>query len=103
MTVSYSKNAGLAPDVDLTLMLRRRAHRLASVLEREAHRLALKLKCEATQACVLMLKCDSEIRVLKSSMTIAFSIERDPCIVLSMKFAFEIGTRPLHLRDSRLS
>ena len=32
MTDSYSRNAGLALNADLTLMLRHRAHRLASVL-----------------------------------------------------------------------
>ena len=36
MTGSYSKNAGLALNADLTLMLRREAHRLTSVLERGA-------------------------------------------------------------------
>jgi len=46
-------------------MLRRRAHRLASVLERGAHRLALKLKLEVlkrgvTQARILMLKRNPE-------------------------------------------
>jgi len=74
------------------MMLRRGAHRLASVLEREAHMLALKLKREATQACVLMLKRDPEVRVLKSSMIITLGIERDLCIVLLMKSAFEVGT-----------
>ena len=61
---------GLALDADLALMLRGGAHKLASVLKRGAHRLALKLKREATQACVLMLKCDFKVRVLKSSMTL---------------------------------
>ena len=36
MADSYSRNVGLALDADLTLMLRRGAHRLASVLERGA-------------------------------------------------------------------
>ena len=59
MVVSYSRNAGLALDADLTLMLRcgahmlasvleRGAHMLASVLERGAHTLALKLKRDAS-------------------------------------------------------
>ena len=54
----------LTLDTDLTLMLKRGAHRLASVLEHEVHRLALKLKREATQACVLMLKRDPKVRDL---------------------------------------
>ena len=66
---------------------------LASMMEHEAHSLALKLKREITQACILMLKRDPEVRVLKSSTTIAFGTERDPRVVLLMKFAFEIGTR----------
>ena len=86
MTVSYNRNAGLALDADLTLILKRGAQRLASVLEHGAHRLGLKLKREATQACILMLKCDPEVRVLKSSMTIAFGTERDPRVVLLMKY-----------------
>jgi len=36
MADSYSRNAGFALDTDLTLILRREAHRLASVLERGA-------------------------------------------------------------------
>jgi len=36
MTGSYNRNAGLALNADLTLMLRRGAHNLASVLERGA-------------------------------------------------------------------
>ena len=83
MAVSYSKNAGLALDTDLALMLRSGAHRLVSVLECGAHKLALKLKvkllrlafvlkCEATHACVLMLKRDPEVCVSKNNMTIAF-------------------------------
>ena len=36
MADSYNKNVGLALGADLTLMLRRPAHKLASVLEREA-------------------------------------------------------------------
>ena len=52
MVVSYSRNTGLALDADLVLMLRRGAHRLASMLECGAHRLALKLKREASQACI---------------------------------------------------
>ena len=66
-------------------MLRRGAHRLASVLERGAHRLALKLKREGTQTYVLILKRNSDVRVLKRSTTIAFSTERDPRVVLLMK------------------
>ena len=58
MAVSYSRNVGLALDVDLALMLRRGAYMLTSMLECEAHRLALKLKHEAMQACILMLKRD---------------------------------------------
>ena len=50
--VSHSRNAGLMLDVDLALMLRRGAHRLAFVLECGAHRLSLKLKREASQACI---------------------------------------------------
>ena len=80
-------------------MLRRGAHRLASVLKHGAHRLALKLRREATHACILMLKRDPEVRVLKSSTTIAFGIERDPRILLLMKSAFEIGMR-LWLRSA---
>jgi len=38
--------------LDLTLMLRHRAHRLTSVLVRGVYRLTLKLKCEASQACI---------------------------------------------------
>jgi len=45
MAVSYNRNAGLALDADLTLMLRRAAHMLASVLE-ELLRLAFELKRE---------------------------------------------------------
>jgi len=66
-------------------MLRRGAHVLAFVLKQETHRLALKLKHKATQVCILMLKYDSEVCILKSSMTIAFSTERDPRAVLLMK------------------
>ena len=44
MAVSYNKNAGLALDADLTLMLRRGAHRLASVLEAELLRLTFESK-----------------------------------------------------------
>jgi len=58
---------------------------LVSVLKHETHRLALKLKWKATQACVLTLKYDSEVCVFKSSMTIAFSTEREPRVVLLMK------------------
>ena len=36
MTDSYSRNAGLALNADLTPILRRRAHMLASVLEHGA-------------------------------------------------------------------
>ena len=79
-------------DADLTLILRRGAHRLVSVLERGAHSLALKLKCDAMQACIFMLKCDPEVRILKSRMTIAFGTERDLPVVLLMKSAFEVGT-----------
>ena len=71
---------------DLALMVRRGAHGLAFMLECEAHRFALKLKREATQVCVLMLKCDPEVRVLKSSTTIAFDTERDRRAVLLMKY-----------------
>ena len=39
-------------DVNLALMLRHGAHKLASMLERGAHRLAFKLKHEASQACI---------------------------------------------------
>ena len=67
-----------------------RAHRLASC---GAHKLALKLKREATQACILMLKHDPKVRVLKSNTTIAFGTERDSRAVLLMKFAFEVRTR----------
>ena len=61
-------------------------HRLASVLEREAHKLALKLKREAIQACVWMLKCDPKVYVLKNRMTIVFGTERNPRIMLLMKY-----------------
>ena len=71
-------------------MLRHGAHRLASVLERGAHRLALKLKREATEACVLMLKLDPEVCVLKSNITIVFGTERDPRIVLLMKYDIRV-------------
>jgi len=71
-------------------MLRCGAHRLASVLERGAHKLVLQLKCEATQGCVLMLKRDPEVHVLKSSMIIAFGTERDPRVVLLMKYDVRI-------------
>ena len=81
------------------LMLRREAHRLAFMLECGAYRLALKLKREATHARVQMLKRDPEACVSKNSTTIAFGTERDPCIVLLMKSAFEIGTR-LWLRST---
>jgi len=67
MAFSYSRNVGLALDADLSLMLRRRPHMLASVLEREA-----------TQARILMLKRDPEACVSKNSMTIVFGTERDP-------------------------
>ena len=79
---------GLALDADLALML----SRLASVLERGAHRVALKLKYEATQACILMLKRDPEVHVLKSKTTIAFATECDPRVVLLMTSVFEVGT-----------
>ena len=36
MDDSYNKNGSLTLDADFTLMLRRGAHRLATVLEREA-------------------------------------------------------------------
>ena len=49
MAISYSKNAVLALDAHLTLMLRRGAHSLASG---RAHMLAMKLKHEATQTCI---------------------------------------------------
>jgi len=56
---SYSKNTSQlqqkhesALGLNLALILRCGAHRLASVLERGAHRLALKLKREAFQACI---------------------------------------------------
>ena len=45
------------------MMLRRGAHKFASVLECGAHMHALKLKREAMQACILMLKHDPEVRV----------------------------------------
>ena len=51
MADSYNRNAGLALDADLTLILRLAAHRLASVLEHGVHKLVLKLKYEASQAC----------------------------------------------------
>jgi len=44
---SYSKNASLALDANLTLMLRRRAHRIASVLECGAAQATFELKCGA--------------------------------------------------------
>ena len=66
------RSCQLQLDANFTLILRRGAHRLVSVLERGAHRFAMKLKHEATQACVLMLKCDPEVCVSKNSMTIAF-------------------------------
>jgi len=52
--VSYNRNVGLALDAGLTLMLRRRAHGLASVLKRGAHRLALKREASQTCICVEM-------------------------------------------------
>jgi len=73
------------------------------VLERGAHKFALKLKREATQARVLMLKRDPEVRILKSRMTIVFGTKRDHRVVLLMKSVFEVGTRPPRLRGSRLS
>jgi len=39
-----------------------------------------------------MLKCDPEVRVLKSSIIITFGAECDSHVVLLMKSAFEIGT-----------
>ena len=86
----------LALDADLALIL---SHRLTSVLERGAHMLALKLKREATQACILMLKCELEVRILKSSTTIAFRTERDVCLVLLKKSTCEVGMR-LWLRST---
>ena len=82
MAVSYSRNAGLALDADLALMLRRGAHRLASVLE-----------CKTTQARILMLKREPESCVSKNRMIIAFGRERNPRIMLLMKSAFKVGTR----------
>jgi len=38
------------------------------------------LKREAMQACILMLKRDHEVRILKSSTTIVFGTERDPFV-----------------------
>ena len=75
---------GLALDANLALMLRCRAHMLVSVLKHEIHRLALKLESKATQACIFMLKYDFEVCVLKSSMTIAFSTERNHRVALLM-------------------
>ena len=46
MANSYSRNAGLALDSDLALMLRRGAHRLASVLEHGLLNFAFELKHE---------------------------------------------------------
>ena len=80
MVVGYSKRGSRA----LALMLRREAHKLASALEHEAHR------CEATQACVLILKRGPEVCVLRSSTTIAFGTERDPRIILLMKSTFKV-------------
>ena len=90
MVISYSRNVGLSLDANVALMLRREARRLASALERRAHMLVLKLECKATQACVMILKRDPEVCVLRSSTTITFGAERDPSIVLLMKFAFEV-------------
>jgi len=53
------------------------------MLERRAHKVAWKLKCEATQACILILKHDPKVRVLKSNIT---GTERDPRVVLLMKY-----------------
>ena len=61
--------------------------------------LALKLKRKATQACILMLKRNPEVHVLKSSTTVTFGIERDPRIMLLMKSVFEVETR-LWLRSA---
>jgi len=92
-------NTSLALNADLALTLRRGPHRLVSELECGAHRLALKMKREATQAFILMLKRDLEVRVLKSSTTIAFGTERDPRVVLLMKSAFKVRTQ-LWLRST---
>ena len=88
--VFYNRNASLALYADLVLMLRRGAHMLAFVLKQETHRLALKLKHKATQACIL-----------KSSMIIAFSTERDPRAVLLMKCDVRVWveTQPSHWHE----
>jgi len=52
MNDSYSRNAGLALNADLTLMLRHGVYRLASVLERGVYRLASVLERGAAQTCV---------------------------------------------------
>jgi len=70
MAGNYNRNAGLALDPNLALMLRCGTHRLASVLEREAHMFALKLKCEASQACICV-----EMWSYTSSR---FNVERRP-------------------------
>ena len=80
--LQQKRESALGPN----LALMRGAHKLASALEREAHRLALKLKHEATQACVLMLKRDPKVHVLKSSTTIVFGTECDPRVMMLMKY-----------------
>jgi len=69
MAVSYSRIAGLALDADLPLMLRREAHRIASVLDHGAHRL-IEVEHEASQACICV-----EIRSYASSY---FNVETRP-------------------------
>ena len=105
MVVSYNRNAGLALDAGLAMMLRCRTHRLASVLKRGGHRLALKLNVKllrlafvlkrgATQARVLMVKRDREVCVSNNNKTITCG--RD------YEVRSEIGMRPMCLtKDAR--
>ena len=86
---NYSKNAGLALDANLTLMLRRGVHRLASVLERELLRLAFELKRRAGWGCAF--DKGREVRVW-----------RPPRLTKDARSASEVGTRPPCLRGPRL-
>ena len=79
IVVCFSENMDLALDTNFTLMVKHGAHRLVSVLERGLYRLALKLKCESSQVAFMFIR-DPEVCVLKSSTTIAFGIEREPCV-----------------------
>ena len=102
--VYYSRNMGLTgrePRFDgktrgsqAHVVLERGVHRLALKLKMRLLRLAIALKCEATQACILMLKRDREFRVLKRNTTIAFGTECDPCVVFCTIFAFELKCDP---------